>query len=122
MLRNAVVLVVAGLVMGTPALAHHSHANYAMTEYLQLSGTVTNLHWINPHIWVYIEVSGENAEPELWVLEAATPGQLARNGVTRATVQVGDTVSARCHRLRDGANGCLLGYVTGRDGIERLWD
>ena len=122
MLRIIVVLAAAGLMMGAPAQAHHSHANYAMTEYLHISGTVTTLHWLNPHIWIYIEVGGDDGEPELWVLESATPGQLARNGVTRDAVHAGDTVSVRCHQLRDGSNGCLLGYLTGRDGIERLWD
>ena len=124
MLRCVVILAAACLVMGTPARSHHSHANYAMTDYLHVSGTVTSLLWINPHIWVYLEVSGDGdgGEPELWALEAANPVQVARNGVTRDTVRVGDTVSARCHRLRDGSNGCLLGYMTGRDGIERHWD
>ena len=122
MLRCVVILAAAGLVMGAPARSHHSHANYAMTEYLHISGTVTSLHWISPHIWVYLEVNGDDGEPEIWVMEAANPRQVERNGVTRDTVRVGDTVSARCHRIRDGSNGCLLGYMTGPDGIERLWD
>ena len=122
MLRCVVILAATGLVMGAPARSHHSHANYAMTEYLHISGTVTSLHWISPHIWVYLEVNGDDGEPEIWVMEAANPRQVERNGVTRDTVRVGDTVSARCHRIRDGSNGCLLGYMTGPDGIERLWD
>lgn len=122
MLRYVVILATAGLVMGAPARSHHSHANYAMAEFVHISGTVTNLHWMSPHIWVYLEVSGDDGEREIWSVEAANPWQLERNGVTRDTVRVGDTVSARCHRLRDGSNGCLLGYMTGRDGIERLWD
>jgi hypothetical protein len=28
----------------------------------------------------------------------------------------------RCHRLRDGSNGCLLGYVTTADGVEKIFD
>ena len=122
MLRCVMILMAACLLTGAPAHSHHSHANYAMTEYLNVSGTVTSLLWINPHIWIYLEVSGGDGEPELWSIEAANPVQVARNGVTRDTVRVGDTVTARCHRLRDGSNGCLLGYMTGRDGIERHWD
>ena len=116
------VLVVAAFGMGEFVSAHHSHANYDMTRYFHLQGTVTDIHWINPHIWLYVEVTGEEGDAQVWALETATPTQLAVNGVTRDTVHVGDTVTARCHRLRDGANGCLLGYLTGRDGVERLWD
>jgi len=90
--------------------------------YHNVEGRVTDIHWINPHIWLYVEVIGEDGAPQVWALETATPAQLAVNGVTRDTVRVGDTISARCHQLRDGSNGCLLGYLTGRDGIERLWD
>ena len=113
---------VAGWIMSGPVRAHHSHAIYEMTEYFNVTGTVTDIHWINPHIWIYVEVTGDDGEPQIWALETATPTQLERNGVTRDTVQVGDTISARCHLLRDGSNGCLLGYLTGRDGVERLWD
>ena len=119
---KALVLVAAGSGVGAHAWGHHSHANYDLTEYLKVEGTVTDVHWITPHIWLYVEVTGDDGEPEVWVLETATPTQLAANGVTRDTVHVGDTISTRCHLLRDGSNGCLLGYLTGRDGIERLWD
>ena len=108
--------------LGTAARGHHSHANYDMTRYTHLAGRVQDILWINPHIWIFIEVAGDGGEPVQWSLETATPGQLARNGVTRDTVHVGDTVSVRCHQLQDGSSGCLLGYLTGRDGVERLWD
>lgn len=119
---RAMVLVVTGWFVGMPVWPHHSHANYDMAVYRHVEGTVTDIHWINPHIWLYVEVIREDGAPQVWALETATPAQLAVNGVTRDTVRVGDAISARCHQLRDGSNGCLLGYLTGRDGIERLWD
>ena len=122
MLFRALVFATAVFVLGTAARGHHSHANYDMTRYTHLEGRVQDILWINPHIWIFVEVAGDGGEPVQWSLETATPGQLARNGVTRDTVHVGDTVSVRCHQLQDGSSGCLLGYLTGRDGVERLWD
>ena len=119
---RTVALLAAGCLMGMPVWPHHSHANYDMTVYHHVEGRVTDIHWINPHIWLYVEVIGEDGERQVWALETATPTQLAVNGVTRDTVHVGDAISARCHQLRDGSNGCLLGYLTGQDGIERQWD
>ncbi len=116
------VLMTAMVFFGMGAWGHHSHANYDVTEYTHLDGSVKDVLWINPHIWLFIEVADDDGSPMQWVLETATPAQLARNGVTRDTVQVGDSVSVRCHQLKDGSNGCLLGYLTGRDGVERLWD
>ena len=31
-------------------------------------------------------------------------------------------VKARCHQLKDGSNGCLLGFLKGPDGVVKNWD
>ena len=43
--------------------AHHSHGNYNMTEYTTLTGIVKEVHWINPHTWIYLEVKDDKGEP-----------------------------------------------------------
>ena len=103
-------------------VGHHSHGNYVMTEWTNLTGTVTEVHWVNPHAWVYIEVADENDEAAIWALEAASITTLVQKGLSQDTIGVGDTVSVRCHRLRDGANGCLLGYLAPEGGEEVMWD
>ncbi len=104
------------------AWAHHSHGNYQMTEYTHIEGTVREFHLVNPHAWIYLEVLNEDGQPEMWALEAGGVRQLNEVGITAETVKVGDVISARCHRLRDGSNGCLLGFLTSTDGVEREWD
>ena len=125
-LRRAVILVI---VLVAPAAAHHSHNNYAISEFTNLEGVVKEVHLINPHSWVYVEVKGEKGEPQLWALEATGPNGLQRNGIKREDVQVGDTVRVRCHKLRDGSPGCLLGFLTPTHGdtarghgVEKEWD
>jgi hypothetical protein len=78
---------------------------------------------------VYLEVEGDNGEATIWALEATSAIGLARNGIERDYLRVGDRVKVRCHRLRDGSNGCLLGYLTPLHGdpargtgTEKLWD
>ena len=56
---RVVVLVVAGWVTSVPVWPHHSHTNYDMTEYHHLAGTVRDIHWINPHIWLYVRSDRE---------------------------------------------------------------
>lgn len=101
---------------------HHSHGNYNMLEYKHLTGTVTEVHWVNPHSWVFIEVADEQGEAAIWALEAAAATTLTRQGLSADTIATGDTVSVRCHQLRDGANGCLLGFLTPEGGVEVEWD
>ena len=122
MRMKSLILAVAAAGTLLPARAHHSHGNYQMTEYTHLTGTVTDLHWINPHTWIYLEVTGEDGESAVWALESASATGLIRSGVERDEVAVGDTVSVRCHQLRDGSNGCLLGFLTNKAGVEKEWD
>ena len=112
-----------------PVWAHHSHNNYAISDFTLLEGTVKEVHYINPHSWVYLEVKDAKGEAKLWALEATGPGGLQRNGIKREDVKVGDTIKVRCHALRDGGNGCLLGFLTPTHGdvarghgIEKEWD
>lgn len=109
------------LTLVPPVWAHHSSGGYTMTEYTYLQGRVTEVHWVNPHVWLYMEVTDENGEPAVWVLEATGIGNLRNNGVTEGLVAPGTNISVRCHRLRDGANGCLLGFLTPEGGEELEW-
>jgi hypothetical protein len=104
------------------AWGHHSHGNFITTEYILLQGTVREMHWMNPHTWIYLEVSDDDSQPVLWVLEGASPVELVRSGWNQDSVQVGDAISVRCHQLRDGSNGCLLGFLTPEGGSEKEWD
>ena len=121
-MRTKSIMFVAANLLALSAWAHHSHGNYEMTEYTHLEGTVKELHLVNPHTWLYLEVTGADGQPALWALEAAGVSGLARGGITEDTVKVGDSVSVRCHRLRDGSNGCLLGFLTPEGGVEKEWD
>ncbi|NIW25592.1 MAG: hypothetical protein GWN29_14050, partial [Gammaproteobacteria bacterium] len=47
---------------------------------------------------------------------------LVRGGIAQDEVQPGDQIHVRCHALRDGSSGCLLGFVTTADGVEKEWD
>ena len=64
-----------------------------------------------------------------WALEAAGPNAIYNNGVKKGDITVGDKIKVRCHLLRDGSPGCLLGFITPDHGdmarghgVERHWD
>lgn len=105
-----------------PAWTHHSHGNYLRTDWVFLEGTVKELHWMNPHSWLYLEVMGDDGDPIIWALEGASVTTLRRGGWTQDSLEVGDDISVRCHRLKDGSRGCLLGFITTDSGIEKEFD
>jgi hypothetical protein len=52
-------LAVAALLAGAarPAIAHHSFAaEYDDQKPLKITGTLTKVDWMNPHIWYYVDV------------------------------------------------------------------
>ena len=104
-----------------PMWAHHSHGNYEDT-FMDIQGVVKEVHLVVPHSWVYMEVKDAKGEPQMWALEATGRTGLQRIGVTADYVKPGDPVKARCHHLRDGSNGCLLGFLKAKDGTVKDWD
>ena len=115
-------MIAALLLASASAWAHHGHPHYFRGSYTHLEGTVTEVHWLNPHTWVYLEVAGDDGQSTVWSLEGAAATTLRREGWTAGMVQVGDTISVRCHPLKDGSPGCLLGYITMENGVEKEFD
>jgi len=114
-------LAAAGVVcLALSASAHHSHGQYEET-FRDIEGVVKQVVLVVPHSYVYIDVK-KGAETETWVLEATSRNGLEKIGVTRDYLKVGDAIKARCHQLRDGSNGCLLGFLKGPDGVVKNWD
>jgi uncharacterized protein DUF6152 len=114
---------------GPTVFAHHSHNNYNTATWTTMEGTVTEVHRLVPHSWIYMEVKDAQGQTALWALEATGPGGLERAGIKPDDVRPGDRIKVRCHLLRDGSTGCLLGFVTPMhgdvargNGIERDWD
>ena len=127
--RTAVVAILCVAGLGAPLAAHHSHANYDVTTWTVMEGTVKQLVLMAPHSIVYLEVKDDKGAVATWALEATNQRAILNNGVKREDVRPGDHIKVRCHLLRDGAKGCLLGFITPMhgdaargNGVEIEWD
>ena len=58
-LRSIGLAAATAVAIAMPAYAHHSHANYQTLEWTELAGTVKEVHWLNPHVWVYLATMDE---------------------------------------------------------------
>ena len=127
--RSVSLAAVCALLAVVPLRAHHSHGNYDVATWTAMNGTVKELHLLVPHSWIYLDVKDASGEPATWALEATGPSGLLKVGIKREDVRPGDAIKVRCHLLRDGSNGCLLGFVTPMHGdmarghgVEKDWD
>jgi|MEHZ01.4.fsa_nt_MEHZ011232007.1_2 hypothetical protein len=79
------------------AAAHHSEAAYNHDVTTAFDGVVTEIGWRNPHVYVFVETTGENGEEVLWKLETGSTPVMARSGWTRDSLVVGDFISVLTH-------------------------
>ena len=98
-------LIAGGLLMvAMPVLAHHSFAaEYDSTKPVSLTGTVTKVEWMNPHARFYMDVKDANGAVANWEFELGSPNGLMRQGWTRNSMKIGDTVSVDGYLAKDGS-------------------
>lgn len=88
------------------ASAHHSFATFDQNNTKTLVGTVKEVQWTNPHIWVQVLVkSPETGETVEWSIEGGSPNGLNRAGWKRTSIKPGDAIEITIHPLKDGSHG-----------------
>ena len=114
-------VLLAAVILGicVPVNAHHSFAAvFDVDSSIAVSGTVTEVEWMNPHAWIYIDVKDDDGGSENWAFELGSPNGLMRRGWSRKSVQVGDTISVAGYRARDGSLRGNLKSIVLADGTE----
>ena len=101
-----------------PALAHHSFsAEFDASKKVSLEGTVTKIDWLNPHIWIYLDVKDDKTGAVAnWQCEGGPPNTLTRNGWTKNDLKKGDTVSIDGTLAKDASRTCNASSVKLPDG------
>ncbi|HIE91900.1 MAG TPA: hypothetical protein EYQ83_03125 [Acidobacteria bacterium] len=104
---------------GVPALAHHAFAaEFDADRPVEFSGTVTKVEWINPHVWIHLDVKTDNGATENWAFEAGTPNVLFRRGFTRRSLLPGVDVLVDGYQAKDGTNRANGRDITLSDGTK----
>ena len=105
-IRTAVFSLIANALVATlPAYAHHSFAaEYDAEKPITLTGTVTKVEWTNPHIFIHMDVPGEQTGTVVaWKLEMGGPNALLRLGWKRDSLKAGDLVTVEGSLAKDGS-------------------
>jgi len=78
---------------GVAAHGHHSIASvYDSSRRVNIEGSLTQFQLINPHPFLYIDVTEGHGAAQQWRLEMDNRSELAAIGVTAATFKPGDRV------------------------------
>jgi hypothetical protein len=109
----------AGLLVATalPLSAHHSFsAEFDSNKTVTLTGSVTKIEWMNPHIWVYLDVKHTSGSVEHWQCEGGAPNTLTRSGWSRDSLKFGDQITIDGFLARNGSKTCNMRLVKLADG------
>lgn len=106
------------LALVTPTVyAHHSTAQYDMTQRASFSGTVTRFDYQNPHAWIWLDVPQADGSTKNIGIECGSPAMLRHNGLAWDALKKGDKVTVEAAPFKDAQrSGGILVSVTWADG------
>jgi hypothetical protein len=110
--RLAVCLLAVALA-GTSVAAHHSvPGQFDTAKPMTLKGTISDIDWVNPHIYFHLDVKDESGAVARWSLGSAPPAMLRKANLTRARLMgtAGEVVTMVVYPARDGTKN--LGWLT----------
>jgi len=113
-------LVILGILLPPlSALAHHGFSvEFDKDNPVTITGTVTKMEFMNPHIYFYLDVKGKDGKTVNWAFEGGPPNVIYRQGWRKDTLKPGDTVTVKGFRAKDGTHLAAAGTVVLPDGRE----
>src|SRR5580692_590777 len=100
-----------------PALAHHSFAaEYDADKKITITGKVLSVELVNPHSWIHVQAAGPDGKMQDWACEFGPPNGLYRNGWTKKSVSVGDTITVTGSLAKNGSPTINANNIMTADG------
>lgn len=103
MSRCIVGVVVAGMLMGGTAAAHHSYAAYHVNQIVEVDGVIEALEWVNPHSLLKVRT-----EDALYTFEWLAANSMKRRGIEHDSLKTGDRVIVTGNPRRDIAESGVV--------------
>ena len=95
----------------TLVFAHHSVlGQFDPEKRMELNGVISKVDWINPHIYVYLDVEDDSGDTTTWRLESVPPAYLYKAEVTQDML-MGSGKPVRVEALRAHDQSQNLGFI-----------
>ncbi len=103
---------VSALACALPLVAHHAvTAEFDPAKTITLKGVISKVEWINPHIFVYIDVKDDAGKTTTWMLQSLPPLFFKGSGLTKdVLLSSKDPVTVTAYPAKDGTQS--YGFLT----------
>ncbi len=93
------------LFFSVASFAHHGTSIvYDLNQTVNITGTITDFQFVNPHTLIFFDVTGEDGTVVGWLAGLSGPNSLGRrDGWSRDTLKPGDQISITGAPARGGA-------------------
>ena len=99
--------------------AHHAFAaEFDAERPVNFEGTVTKMEWVNPHVWIHMDVTKADGSMESWAFEGGTPNVLFRRGFTKQSLLPRTKILVDGYQAKDGSNRANGRDITFTDGTK----
>ena len=108
---SAAAVILFATLAATSLQAHHSpSAIFDMTKHISVTGTLTRVDWINPHIVLAVDAKDAGGKAEQWTFQSNPPSWYKSVGLARADFAkaIGQQITVEAVKARDGS---LYGYM-----------
>jgi hypothetical protein len=98
------------------AMAHHGFGTFVMNQDVEITGTVTGFDFVNPHSWLYLDVTQPDGKVVAVRCEMRSATTLRRSGWTPDLFPVGKKITITGSPDRDDPYSCYVSTVIFDDG------
>src|ERR1700758_4927389 len=111
--RGALVALIGLFSLTAPVFAHHGFdTEYDQSKKLSMTGVVTKVSWLNPHMRIFIDVTNKDGSVTNWNLELTSPNNVRRQGWGKNDLVPGDKVNFEANPGKIVKNRVALVKIT----------